>query len=122
MLAQIGDRAAGARGEREAASLFVPHTSPNLPMSIPPKNGCYGPRPAPPAGVTKAPRDPLRSLRPRMRMTLDLSRSRVETKYDVAAEDVPSLLRRIPADEREDYGVRTLYFDRPDRSLARRAL
>jgi len=57
-----------------------------------------------------------------MRLTLDLSRSRVEMKYGVAAEDVPALLRRIPADEREDYGVRTLYFDRRDGSLARRAL
>jgi hypothetical protein len=57
-----------------------------------------------------------------MRLTLDLSRSRVEMKYGVAAEEVPALLRRIPADEREDYGVRTLYFDRPDGSLARRAL
>ena len=57
-----------------------------------------------------------------MRLTLDLSRSRVETKYGVAAEDVPALLHRIPADEREDYGVRTLYFDRPDGSLARKAL
>jgi len=57
-----------------------------------------------------------------MRLTLDLSRSRVEMKYGVAAEDVPSLLRRIPADEREDYGVRTLYFDRPDGSLARKAI
>ncbi len=57
-----------------------------------------------------------------MRLTLDLSRSRVEMKYGVAAEDVPALLQRIPADEREDYDVRTLYFDRPDGSLARRAL
>jgi hypothetical protein len=53
-----------------------------------------------------------------MRLTLDLSRARVETKYFVAAEDVPALLARIPADEREEYGVRSLYFDRPDRSLA----
>jgi hypothetical protein len=57
-----------------------------------------------------------------MRLTLDLSRSRVEMKYGVAAEDVPALLRRIPADEREDYAVRTLYFDRTDGSLARSAL
>ena len=57
-----------------------------------------------------------------MRLTLDLSRSRVEMKYGVAAEDVPALLGRIPADRREDYGVRTLYFDRPDGSLARKAL
>jgi len=57
-----------------------------------------------------------------MRLTLDLSRSRVETKYGVAAEDVPALLRRIPADGREDYGVSTLYFDRADGSLARKAL
>src|SRR5690242_2151920 len=90
-------------------------------MSIPAKNGCYDPG-AGPQAVTKDPPVPLRSLRPRMRLTLDLSRSRVEMKYGVAAEDVPSLLRRIPADEREDYDVRTLYFDRPDGSLARRAL
>jgi hypothetical protein len=57
-----------------------------------------------------------------MRLTLDLSRSRVEMKYRVAARDVPALLRRIPADEREDYEVRTLYFDHPDGSLARKAL
>jgi hypothetical protein len=56
-----------------------------------------------------------------MRLTLDLSRARVETKYCVAAEDVPALLARIPADEREEYGIRSLYFDRPDRSLARAA-
>src|SRR5687767_8505483 len=57
-----------------------------------------------------------------MRLTLDLSRARVETKYCVAAEDVPALLVRIPADEREEYGIRSLYFDRPDRSLARAAV
>jgi len=57
-----------------------------------------------------------------MRLTQDLSRSRVETKYGVTAEDVPALLDRIPADEREDYGVCTLYFDRPDGTLARKAL
>lgn len=57
-----------------------------------------------------------------MRLTLDLSRSRVETKYHVAAEDLPALPDRILSDEREDYAVRTLYFDRPDRSLARKAL
>ena len=57
-----------------------------------------------------------------MRLTLDLSRTRVETKYFVAADDVPALLARIPADEREEYGVRSLYFDRPDGSLARAAL
>jgi hypothetical protein len=57
-----------------------------------------------------------------MRLTQDLSRSRVETKYGVAAGDVSALLHRIPADEREDYGVVTLYFDRPDASLAHRAL
>lgn len=57
-----------------------------------------------------------------MRLTTDLSVRRVETKYGVAAEGVPALLSRIPADEREEYGVRTLYFDRPDWSLARAAL
>ena len=57
-----------------------------------------------------------------MRVTLDPRRPRVETKYRVAVEDVPALLRRIPADDREDYGVRTLYFDHPDGSLARKAL
>lgn len=57
-----------------------------------------------------------------MRPTQDLSRSRVETKYRLMAEDVPVLLRRIPADQREDYAVSTLYFDRPDGSLARNAL
>lgn len=57
-----------------------------------------------------------------MRLTLDLSRSRVETKYHVAAEDVPALPDRILADEREDYSVRTLYFDRPDGSLAKKAV
>jgi hypothetical protein len=57
-----------------------------------------------------------------MRLTQDLSRSRVEAKYGVAAEDVPALLHRIPADEREDYVVNTLYFDRPDASLARKAV
>src|SRR6187455_2643759 len=57
-----------------------------------------------------------------MRLTQDLSRSRVETKYGVPAEDVPALMDRIPADEREEYVVWTLYFDRPDASLAREAL
>jgi hypothetical protein len=57
-----------------------------------------------------------------MRLTLDLSRSRVEMKYGVTAEDVPALLRRMPGDLREDYGVRSIYFDRLDGSLARKAL
>jgi hypothetical protein len=57
-----------------------------------------------------------------MRLTLDLTRTRVETKYCVAADDVPELLARIPADEREEYAIRSLYFDRPDGSLARAAL
>ncbi|RPH35518.1 MAG: polyphosphate polymerase domain-containing protein [Planctomycetota bacterium] len=57
-----------------------------------------------------------------MRLTLDLSRARVETKYCVADDDVPALLARIPADEREEYGIRSLYFDRPDGSLARAAV
>lgn len=57
-----------------------------------------------------------------MRLTPDLSRSRVEIKYSVAAEDVPALADRILADEREEYLLRTLYFDRPDGSLARRAV
>jgi hypothetical protein len=56
-----------------------------------------------------------------MRFTLDLCRSRVETKYHVSAEEVSGLPDRILADEREDYAVRTLYFDRPDGSLARKA-
>ncbi len=57
-----------------------------------------------------------------MRLTQDFSRSRVETKYRLTADNVPSLLRRIPADEQEDYVVSTLYFDRPDGSLCRNAL
>jgi hypothetical protein len=57
-----------------------------------------------------------------MRLTLDLTQSRVESKYHVAVEDLPSLHDRIPADEREEYDVRTLYFDRPDGSLARTAV
>jgi hypothetical protein len=57
-----------------------------------------------------------------MRLTLDLCRTRVESKYCVAADDVPALLARIPADEREEYAIRSLYFDRPDGSLARAAL
>jgi len=57
-----------------------------------------------------------------MRLAIDLSRSRVETKYALMAEDVPALTGRIPFDEREDYGVLTMYFDRPDGSLARRAI
>src|SRR5437879_2419069 len=72
--------------------------------------------------VTKPRRCSLKSLRPWMRVTLDPSRPRVETKYRVAVEDVPALLRRIPADDREDYGISTLYFDRPDGSLARKAI
>jgi hypothetical protein len=57
-----------------------------------------------------------------MRLPQDLCRSRVETKYGVAAEDVPALLSRIRADLREEYGVHTLYFDRADGSLVRKAL
>ena len=57
-----------------------------------------------------------------MRSTQDFSRSRVETKFRLTADDVPSVLRQIPAHEREDYAVSTLYFDRPDGSLARHAL
>jgi hypothetical protein len=57
-----------------------------------------------------------------MRSTQDINRSRVETKFRLKAGDVPSLLREIPADLREEYAVRTLYFDRPDGSLARHAL
>lgn len=57
-----------------------------------------------------------------MRLTIDLSRSRVETKYAVAVEEVSALIDRIPADDREEYAVFTLYFDRPDGSFARRAL
>src|SRR6185503_6735259 len=57
-----------------------------------------------------------------MRLAIDLSRSRVETKYSLAADEVAALTSRIPSDEREDYGVLTLYFDRPDGSLARRAM
>jgi hypothetical protein len=57
-----------------------------------------------------------------MRLAIDLCRTRVETKYSVAAEDVTGLTSRIPSDEREEYGVLTLYFDRPDGSLARRAI
>jgi len=57
-----------------------------------------------------------------MRLTIDLSRSRVETKYGLTAEDIPALTDRIPCAEREEYRVLTLYFDRPDGSLARRAL
>lgn len=57
-----------------------------------------------------------------MRLTIDLSRSRVETKYGVAAHEVPALIDRIAADELEEYAVLTLYFDRPDGSLARRAM
>lgn len=57
-----------------------------------------------------------------MRLTIDLSRSRVETKYGLAAEDVPALTSRIPSDGREEYGVVTLYFDRRDGSLARQAI
>ena len=56
-----------------------------------------------------------------MRLAIDLCRTRVETKYSLAAEDVSVLISRIPADEREEYGVLTLYFDRADGSLARRA-
>jgi hypothetical protein len=56
-----------------------------------------------------------------MRLTIDLCRSRVETKYSLAAEDLPALAGGIPCDQREDYGVLTHYFDRPDGSLARRA-
>ncbi len=52
-----------------------------------------------------------------MRLTIDLSRSRVETKYSIADEDVPALTCRIPSDEREDYAVLTHYFDRADGSL-----
>ena len=57
-----------------------------------------------------------------MRLAIDLSRSRVETKYGLPPEEVPALTSRIPADEREEYGVLTLYFDRPDGSLSRRAI
>lgn len=57
-----------------------------------------------------------------MRLAIDLGRSRVETKYSFAADDVAALTGRIPFDEREDYGVLTLYFDRPDGSLARGAI
>ena len=57
-----------------------------------------------------------------MRLTIDLSRSRVETKYSIADEDVPALTCRIPSDEREDYAVLTHYFDRADGSLARNAI
>ena len=109
-------------GQRAAAFLFVTHAYQMIFNVDTALKRLLRPRPGrPPAVVTKAPRDPLRSLRPRMRLTLDLSRSRVEMKYGVAAEDVPALLRRIHADEREDYDVRTLYFDRADGSLARRA-
>jgi hypothetical protein len=57
-----------------------------------------------------------------MRLTIDLTRSRVETKYSVAAEDLAERTRLIPVDEREDYGVLTHYFDRTDGSLARGAI
>ena len=57
-----------------------------------------------------------------MRLTIDLTRSRVETKYSVAAEELAERTRRIPVDEREDYGVLTHYFDRTDGSLARGAI
>ena len=57
-----------------------------------------------------------------MRLTLDLTRSRVETKYSLAAEDLPSRTCAIPSDEREDYAVLTHYFDRADGSLSRNAI
>jgi hypothetical protein len=57
-----------------------------------------------------------------MRLTIDLSRSRVETKYDLVPDEAPALTSLIPCDEREEYGVLTLYFDRTDGSLARHAM
>src|SRR5262245_44962188 len=57
-----------------------------------------------------------------MRLVIDLCRARVETKYSLAPVQVPALTSRIPADERETYGVITVYFDRPDGSLARHAM
>jgi len=57
-----------------------------------------------------------------MRLTIDLTRSRVETKYSVAAEEVAERTRWIPSVEREDYAVFTHYFDRRDGSLARNAI
>jgi hypothetical protein len=55
-------------------------------------------------------------------MDTDISRTRIELKYQVPIDDVEAVVSEIPAERREDYQVSTLYFDTPDRLLSCRAL
>jgi SPX domain protein involved in polyphosphate accumulation len=55
-------------------------------------------------------------------MAHDLVRDRMERKFVVSADEAEDLLARLPAFERQDGWVTTVYFDRPDQRLTRRAL
>lgn len=55
-------------------------------------------------------------------MANDITRTRVELKFLVPAPRVEEVVARMPEGDTQAYGVKTVYFDRPDRALTRTAL
>jgi hypothetical protein len=55
-------------------------------------------------------------------MGIDITRTRIELKYLIPPEMIDEIVVRIPADERQEYHVTTIYFDSPDGALSHMAL
>ena len=55
-------------------------------------------------------------------METGITQTRIELKYLIPPETIDELVVRIPADERQEYRVTTIYFDSPEGALGQMAL